>query len=165
VILTHPHYNHLQGLLAILDKFKVRQVIIPVLGVEALRQDQMREFLVQVRDKKIYLREWRGGEQWQWQKALYLESSNSGECLVTKLVYGDRSFLFTSDGAIPVNEKVDVAQIPNHGKDLAGPLPQVKYLVVSSKIIPPDEKIWSTKRDGHIRFVTNGQWLKVKTSK
>ncbi len=165
VILTHPHYNHLQGLLAVLDRFKVQRVIIPLLGAEELRQDYMREFLVKIRDKKIYLQEWQGGEQWRWQKALYLESSRSGECLVTRLVYGDRSFLLTSDGAIPANEKADVVQVPNHGKDMGGTLPQAEYLVVSSRVRPADEKIWSTKRDGHIRFTTNGNYLKMKTSK
>ncbi|MBI5554354.1 MAG: DNA internalization-related competence protein ComEC/Rec2 [Elusimicrobia bacterium] len=166
VILTQPHYNHLQGLLVMLDKFKVRQVIIPVLGAAALRQDYMREFLVQVRDKKIYLQEWRGGEMIRFSQELRLESRpGENQCLVTKLVYKDRRFLFTSDGNIPVNGKADVVQVPKHGKDLFDLLPPAEYLVVSSRVAPADERIWSTKRDGNICFTTNGQWLKVRTSK
>lgn len=84
---------------------------------------------------------------------------------MTRLVYGDRSFVFTSDGAIPVNEKADVVQVPEHGKNMAGSLPQAEYLVVSSRVMPVDEKIFSTKRDGNIYFTTNGEYLKIKTSK
>ncbi|MDD5132399.1 MAG: ComEC/Rec2 family competence protein [bacterium] len=166
VLLTHPHYNHVQGLLAVLDKFKVRQVIMPLLDVPELQQDYMRELLVKIREKKIYLQEWQGGERLDFRQELRLESlPEENQCLMTKLMYKDRSFLFTSDGNIPAGVKADVVQLPNHGKDMAGDLPQAEYRVVSSRVMPADEKIWSTARDGNIRFTTNGDWLKVKTSK
>jgi competence protein ComEC len=166
VILTHPHYNHVQGLLAVLDRFKVRQVIIPVLGVKGLQQEYMRDLLVKIRDKKIYLQEWQGGEmiRFSWESRLK-SRMDEPQCLMTKLVYKGRSFLFTSDGSIPAGEKADVIQVPNHGKDMRETLPQAEYLVVSSRVKPADERIWSTARDGNIRFVTNGNWLKVKTSR
>lgn len=166
MILTHPHYNHLQGLPDMLDKFKVRQVIMPVLGTAALRQDYLREFLVKIRDKKIYLREWQGREMLRFSRELRLENiQGDDQCIMTKLVYKDRNFLFTSDGAIPVNEKADVVQVPNHGKNIVATLPQAEFLVVSSKVTPADEKIWSTARDGNLRFTSNGEYLKVNTSR
>ncbi|MDD5492046.1 MAG: ComEC/Rec2 family competence protein, partial [bacterium] len=116
VILTHPHYNHVQGLLAVLDKFKVRQVIIPVLDAPGLQQDYMRELLAKVKDKKIYLQEWQGGEMISFNRDLRMEIiPGENQCLMTKLVYKDRSFLFTSDGNIPAGEKADVIEVPNHG--------------------------------------------------
>jgi len=166
VILTHPHYNHVQGLLAVLDKFKVRQVIMPVLDAPDLRQDYMRELLAKIRDKKIYVQEWQGGEMLRSSQELILESiPGENQCLVTRLVYKDRSFLFTSDGCITAGEEADVLQLPNHGKDIAGDLPQAEYRVVSSRVVPAEEKIWSTARDGNIKFTTNGDWLKIRTSK
>lgn len=166
VILTHPHYNHVQGLLVVLDKFKVRQVIMPVMDVSGLQQEYMRELLVKIRDKKIYLREWQGGETLQLSPETQLENlPGEGQCLLTKLKYKEKCFLFTSDGYIPDGVQADVVQMPNHGKDIAGDLPLGRYLVVSGRVVPGDERIWSTARDGHIRFTTNGDWLKIKTSK
>lgn len=166
VILTHPHYNHVQGLLAVLDKFKVRQVIMPVLDAPGLQQDYMRELLAKIRDKKIYMQEWQGGEIIKFNRVLCLESiPGESQCIVTRLVYQNRSFLFTSDGYIPFAEKADVVQVPNHGKDMAGDLPQAEYRVVSSRVVPDDERAWSTARDGNIKFTTNGMYLKIKTSK
>ncbi len=166
VILTHPHYNHVQGLLVVLDKFTVRQVIMPVLDVSGLQQEYMRDLLMKIRDKKIYLQEWQGGETLHLSPETQLENlPGDGQCLMTKLKYKEKSFLFTSDGCIPDGIWADVVQLPNHGKEIAGDLPQSGYLVVSSRVAPEDERIWSTARDGNIRFTTNGDWLKIKTSK
>ncbi len=166
VILTHPHYNHVQGLLAVLDKFPVRQVIMPVMDVSGLQQDYMRDLLVKIRDKKIYVQEWQGGEMLKLGPEMRLESlPGDGQCLMTRLVYKEKSFLFTSDGHIPAGIRTDVVQLPNHGKNMGETLPQSGYLVVSSRVMPEDERVWSTARDGYIRFTTNGDWLKVKSSK
>ena len=156
VLLTHAHYNHVQGLLAVLDRFKVREVIIPEFPAEDLRQDYMREFMSGIKKKKIYLVIWRGGERISWNDDLYLENLGTPGMIVSRLVYKERSFLFTSDSTGCLATGASVWQVPSHGKDLAGELPAAEYRVVSSRVIPADNRFLSTARDGTITFASNG---------
>ena len=165
VILTHAHYNHLQGLLPILDKFKVRQVIMPAFTLEAGSQDYMREFLEKIKEKKIYLVEWSGGERINWSRDLALRNIAAQDCLAFRLSYKGKTFLFTSDSSIKSPVTASVCQLPNHGKMAGNPLPKAEYLVVSGKTMPVDERIWSSARDGNIKFICDGESIKVKTSK
>jgi competence protein ComEC len=165
VILTHSHYNHLQGLLPILEKFKVRQVIMPVFNREAGRQDYMREFLEKIREKRIYLVEWSGGERINWARNLYLRNITADECLVSKLAYKDKSFLFTSDYQGKLDQGGSVCQLPNHGRPDGRERSPAEFLVASGKVRPADERVWSTARDGNIKFITDGKTIKIKTAK
>lgn len=167
VILTHPHYNHLQGLLTVLEKFKVKAVVMPELDITALRQEYMKEFLQKIKTEKIYLTQWSAAERLNWSPDLYLANYTKDHegGLTTKLVYRNKTFMFTSDSLSFSgldHTKFSVYQLPAHGKFITNPLPKAEYLVVSSRKVPEDSNIFSTARDGTIKFRTDGNWLKVK---
>jgi DNA internalization-related competence protein ComEC/Rec2 len=165
ILLTHAHYNHVQGLLAVIDRFKVRQVIIPELGAEDMRHEYMREFLSKIKEHKIYLVIWRGGEKLSWNGGLYMENLAGPEDIASRLVYKDSSFFMPGDHAGIAAAGFSVYQVPNHGKGLAGSLPLAGYWVVSSRVIPADNRILSTARDGTITFTSNGRDLRCSSLK
>lgn len=173
LILSHVHYNHIQGLLPVIEKFRVRQILLPRLERNDLQHVYVRELLKIIRDKRIYLQEWSERKNLWKEEDLILENvSPSVNCaaypddrsLVSLLRYKQKSFLLTSDNrCIRRNELVSVCQVPGHGKGDYATLPKAEAYVVSSKVIPADEKIFSTARDGTLTFTTNGRYWRLKT--
>lgn len=171
LILSHVHYNHIQGLLAVIERFPVRRVLIPRLLDNDFHQEYVREFLYMLKEKKICLQEWNELRDIYRESDVHVENviynkSKTGtpddRSLIVKVRYKNKSFLLTSDNRSVPDITSDVCQIPRHGKVPCTALPSAEIYVVSSKVIPADEKILSTARDGTIVFSTDGQRLKVK---
>lgn len=121
VISTHPHEDHIGGLISVLKAFPVGEVIDPAV-VHTTRTFE--EYLTLIDEKDIKFTEGRAGMSRELGGAAVLEilhpASPSAKHLnnasiVVRLTYGEVSFLFTGDA-----EKEAEAEMLKRGLNLAG---------------------------------------------
>jgi len=107
VILTHPHADHLTGLLEVLQRYKVKQVLYPDLDYDSPLYD---EWLSLIKEKDIKYTIAQAGQQIDLGEGVIIEVINPPASLLTdtesdidnngvvlRLSMGDASFLLTSD--------------------------------------------------------------------
>ena len=107
VILTHPHVDHLTGLLEVLQRYKVKQVLYPDLDYDSPLYD---EWLSLIKEKDIEHTIAQAGQQIDLGEGVVIEVLNPPASLLTdtesdidnngvvlRLSMGDASFLFTAD--------------------------------------------------------------------
>jgi len=155
VVLTHPHNDHVIGLIEVLRRYKVKKVLM----TEVLdRSPPYLTFLAEIEKQKIEIEKADGpkdivlGQDLDL-KILYpfndisqknFEDLNDSS-IVAKLIFKNKSFLFTGDAGLPVeqdllNNKTDLAsnvlKVGHHGSKystsqefLGAVLPQ--YAVIS----------------------------------
>jgi DNA internalization-related competence protein ComEC/Rec2 len=112
VIATHPHEDHIGGLLTVLEAFPVGEVWDP--GVPHTTQTFQR-WLELIDQKEIPFAETRAGmsvDLGGGAKMAVLHPQNPSSSrlndasIVTRLVFGKVSFLFTGDAAIPAEQEI-----------------------------------------------------------
>lgn len=133
IILTHPHSDHVSGLVNVLQQFNVEYAIfVPMVHTSPVYQ----QFLQTIKDKNIQaiaMTEpfvWQDQvNNWQWE-FLYpsedIEFANLNDSsIVSKLTVKGKSFLFTGDAEKEVEQlllqqydlKADVLKVGHHGSD------------------------------------------------
>jgi len=145
VILTHPHADHLDGLLAVLERYAVKKVLIS--GVIHTASNYIK-FLEELKKKNIPVEVAVSGKRFKFGEAtleiLWPEKDLSGErisgganesgglndtSVVAQLIYGKNGFLFMGDagteveGALLLSSKIqlrgNVLKIGHHGSTTA----------------------------------------------
>jgi len=132
VVLTHPHADHVVGLLEVLERFQVSAVVAnPVVHPT----DECREWLELLRQKNLEVREAYVGDQIRlgevlldvlWPSEDFIQGVSDGgninnTSIVLRLSYGDFSVLLTGDAEadiqwlIPLDSPVDVLKFPHQG--------------------------------------------------
>jgi len=184
IFLTHPHYNHIGGLISILKKFKVKRVYC---NGQNYNDDLVKEFFQIIREKRISLKYIAYGEKVEYNGVKFhilnprVKINNIDDnSLVTKLSYGNFRILFTGDIDYKVEEELereeiesDILQIPNHGRGPISPkfLYKVspKYGIISTKfqVRKLGEKynkikFFSTSNNGAIVIRTNGKSFQIE---
>jgi len=136
VILTHPHTDHLTGLIEVLRRYKVKQVLCPDLDCDSPLYD---EWLSVVKEKDIKHTIAQAGQQIDLGEGVIIEVINPQDPLlsdtqsdidnngvVLRLSMGDASFLLTADImweaefeliARRANLKSNVLKVAHHGSD------------------------------------------------
>ncbi len=107
MILTHPHADHLTGLVEVLQRYKVRQVLYPGLDYNSPIYDQWLRLL---KEKDINYTIAQAGQQVNLGKGIVIKVLNPPKLLLTdtqsdidnngivlRLSMGGASFLFTAD--------------------------------------------------------------------
>jgi len=136
MILTHPHDDHVGGLVPVIKRYKVKKILYT--GVVHAAPDYL-AWLEEIRDRNIALtiidrpQAIILGENLKME-ILYpreglvnkeVENLNNSS-IVAKLIYGDNKFLFTGDAEVEIEEELiassadlsaDVIKIGHHGSD------------------------------------------------
>ncbi|MGB9680675.1 MAG: ComEC/Rec2 family competence protein [Minisyncoccia bacterium] len=203
MILTHPDPDHLNGLVEVLKRHQVNQVIYNGINdpdptyLEWKKIIQEKQIPMTIIDKKQILKI---NEQiileFIWpQKSLVgqsLKDDNYGS-IVSKLIFNQIKFLFTADATkevedelIKINENLaaDVLKVSHHGSKSSTSLEflekvRPKYAVISVgrnnfghpsfRVLRNLKKIGTqilrTDEKGDIIFISDGEKIKIKTSK
>jgi len=195
VILTHPHDDHVFGLIDVLERYRVKKVLY----TGALHSSPgYIAWLELIRDKKIPLAIIRGQQRINLGDGCYLDILYPNEdfvnkeveelnntSIVTKLVYGETSFLFTGDAEAELENKLlelgidisaNVLKVAHHGSDtssradfLVAVDSDIAVISVSSdndfghpsgralkRLERSGAKVYRTDKDGLIKFKSNG---------
>lgn len=138
MILTHPHSDHVTGLVEVLRRYKVKQIYYT--GVLHTASDYL-AWLKEIKDQKIPLYIIDGYKEVALGEKAKMEFLFSGESLVnkkvenlnntsivTRLLYGETKFLFTGDLESEMDPQIldsghdlssDVLKVAHHGSKTA----------------------------------------------
>ena len=141
LILTHPHLDHLEGLLPILREFKVDMVLDSRLICDI---SEYREFISTIKEKNIPYYQANAGDNFVFSKNMemlllnpiyasniYNESDFNNASIVVKLFYKNSKFLFTGDIEEIAekrmlvwqnNLKSDILKVAHHGSSSSSSL-------------------------------------------
>ncbi|MFA5070717.1 MAG: ComEC/Rec2 family competence protein [Patescibacteria group bacterium] len=169
VILTHPHTDHLQGLIEVLKSYKVERIIdsqIDYTGADY--QDWLRV----TQEKKIPLEKTVNGDRFNlgentYLKTLYPLTDITGQkfenlndtSIVTELIDGSYSFLFTGDSraeeekemlAADLISGVEVLKVGHHGSKYSSSPPFLTQLSPSYAVF----QVGKNNRFGHPHLIT-----------
>jgi len=133
VILTHPHYDHLAGLLEVLQNYQVKNVLWTGVLTSTLAFEKWQELLgdgqfdvhiaqagQQIHSGQVMLNILYPPENMQNQRSSDLDDTST----VVKVVFGENSFLFTGDLSREAERELlekgidldsDVLQVGHHG--------------------------------------------------
>jgi len=133
IILTHNHDDHLQGLLAVLKKYKVDQFLLSPLAdplpnslSESLISHQVPDYVLEA-GRVIDLGD---GIKLKslWPESGQIIAEQNDRSLILELSYGDRKFLLSGDAGLAVEkelmkkktvQQVDVYKLSHHASDTA----------------------------------------------
>jgi len=134
LVLTHPHLDHLEGLLPVMKEFKVDLVLDSGLICDI---SEYREFISTIKEKNITYHQAKVGDNFVFSKNfeilllnplyssnLYKESDFNNASIVVKLFYKNSKFLFTGDIEETAEKRMliwqnilksDVLKVAHHG--------------------------------------------------
>ncbi len=204
VIATHPHDDHIGGMSAILNEFSIGKVIMPEIPDEIIPTGAYFEKMLDVIDAKNITAEYShtgteiqldGGAVLRILSPVYSDyTSLNNFSIACRLVYGNRSFLFTGDieraaESDIVNSgeylKSDVMKVAHHGSTssstpsfLEAVMPEYAVIEVGegnsyghpkseviSRLNSVGAKILTTMECGNIVITSDGENLTVHTDK
>lgn len=116
MILTHPHDDHVAGLVDVLERYEVKQIIYEQVEYDNPNYKKFQELIV---EKNIPHRESFYGDQLELSENLYLETiypfanidlneieNVNDTSIINRLIYKENKFLFTGDAEIEVEEMI-----------------------------------------------------------
>ena len=202
VIATHPHADHIGEMAAVLDYFDVDRFVMAFMPEGKEPTTNVYRKMLEVLDKKnIPLDEAEPGTvytlgtaQLQILAPLAEDNDPNAMSVVTRLTFGDRSFLFTGDAEAEVERliltkgytvKADVLKVGHHGSSTSTTDPFLRAVAPEYAVItcgvdngyghPHDETIerlneadveyYRADMHGDVVFTTDGTSLSVKTEK
>lgn len=175
ILLTHPHADHVAGLIEILRRYDIGLVILS--GAD-LKTDNYNQFLTAVRDNGAEVLIASAGDAVHFDKNAELDiispDENSGgkvfngksegfgangndvndTSIVGKLIYGDFSILFTGDATFKIenrllvygdNLKSDILKVGHHGSKYSSSLSFLKAVSPKAAIV----EVGAKNRYGH----------------
>ncbi len=201
IIATHPHADHIGGLDIVVDSIPTSKVIVPSLPSRLVPETRTYEdFMAAISDNTIQLIEAQVGKQYQMGGgAVITIVGPNGEfgdlndsSVITRLDFGESSFLFTADaehGAenaimdnnIPLD--VDVLHLGHHGSSTSSspeflsmvtPIIGIASCGIDNEYGHPHKEVvelmgsygemYRTDLDGDIRIITDGTTITVYPS-
>ncbi|WP_052343490.1 MBL fold metallo-hydrolase [Bacillus massiliigorillae] len=194
---THPDADHIGGIDAVIDAFDIGKIYMPKIQSNT---QTFQSVLQSVQNKGLKVTTAQAGVTLELDSAVQAKmiapigvSNETNEMsAVVRLVYGERSFLFTGDAGLPSEEamiasgetlKSDVLLVGHHGsRHSTGQafidVVQPKYAVIQvgknnyghpeqeilARLTNASAKIYRTDTDGTIIFKSNGNNLEVNKS-
>lgn len=179
LILTHPHLDHLEGLLPVLKEFKVGMVLDSGLLCDI---SAYKEFISLIQKKSIPYHKAKAGDNFVFSNNLeifllnplydsdfYDESDFNNASIVVKLFYKNADFLFTGDIEVTAEKKLlvwqnilqsDILKVGHHGSITSTNLefldkvdPRIAIITVGKNHFGhPSQKIIERLEDGIIQI-------------
>lgn len=179
LILTHPHLDHLEGLLPVLKEFKVGMVLDSGLLCDI---SAYKEFISLIQKKSIPYHKAKAGDNFVFSNNLeifllnplydsdfYDESDFNNASIVVKLFYKNADFLFTGDIEVTAGKKLlvwqnilqsDILKVGHHGSITSTNLefldkvdPRIAIITVGKNHFGhPSQKIIERLEDGNIQI-------------
>ncbi len=199
VIATHPHSDHIGGMSEIINEFNVENIIMPKVTNNTQFFEDM---ILSIKQKNVNVITALANKEYSLGESKFFILSPNVEkyenlnnySVVTKLVYGNASFLFTGDIESMVEkqlleESVDldatVLKVAHHGSDTSSTInflksvnPTVSVISVGSgntyghpnddilkRITSYSKYVYRTDQNGDIGIFTDGKTLEVITEK
>jgi len=181
IALSHAHTDHLDGLNAILDNFRVQELWVG----RAVDTQPFRDLLAHARARGVRVVDRARGESFSWGGVtglfLWPEShstaaaASNNDSLVLRLEYGQRAFLLPGDIEKPIESDLvlrgdplaaDVLKVPHHGSRTSATEPflravQPGYAVVSvgetNSFGHPHRETLDRLRAAHVRALRTDQ--------
>ncbi|MFD2673606.1 ComEC/Rec2 family competence protein [Marinicrinis sediminis] len=200
-VATHPHHDHIGGYLELLQTQEIGQLLMPDLSNRTSTYQKFMK-LVEKNDIEVHYAE-EGtnfmlgssvqievlnppkGTTGKWAGSLNTAQMNN-RCLVMKLTYGDRTFLFTCDiyrqaehaltAKYTDQLNVDVLHAPHHGDNTSSSIPfiytvQPKVTLISSheryssRVYSSYEeagsRVFMTGEHGNLLILTDGYDIQI----
>lgn len=150
IISTHPHADHIGGLVDIIDSFEVGTVLDSGKIHSSMTYEN---YLIKIDQKNINFETPRQGDKFKIGKSeiFFLHPDENlnqynlnNSSLVFVLKYGEQNFLFTGDIEKGVESKllaeypelkVDIIKVPHHGSDTSSLTKWIKNLDVKTAVI------------------------------
>ncbi len=190
IIDTHPHDDHVSGLIDVLQKYRVARILMSRAESNA---PPFQEFLKTIAKKKTPVNIVAGAENITLGPDLVLQIIHPGkndigadlneDSVVARLVYKNEAFLFTGDAGVPtetelladkINVQADVLKVGHHGSETASSLNFLQAVAPRIAVIecglnnqfgfPKTDTLWRLGKVGAQIFRTdlNGT-VKIKT--
>lgn len=166
VVLSHPHPDHMAGLVPVLRELPVRRVFVsraPEAGESAFLTFWHEAWASGARVGPPDAGE--GGARWLHPTADFRAKGRSrvnDESLVLEVGLGRRRFLLTGDverageaALVPILRPVDVVKVPHHGSRTSSSVPFVAALAPEWVVL----SVGTGNRFGHPHVGTLGRWL------
>jgi competence protein ComEC len=203
VILTHPESDHMQGLLDVLQRYKADYILWSGVKKTAAEYDEWVKVLAYQKSIGAKIIIAKSGQEIKAGNVLInilypfeslegkdMKNTSNDSCVVSKLLFGKNSFLFTGDiSSVAEKELVnsgenilsDVLKVAHHGSKystsdlfLQGVKPKIAVISVGAKNTyghPTPEtlqrladfgvKTLRTDQNGDITIISNGNNLKI----
>jgi len=183
VFLTHPHYNHIGGLLPILKELKVKKVYY---NGQHYNDGLLEEFFYIIKKKRIPLKYISYKDKVEYDGVRFdvlnpriMKKNIDSNSLVFKVTYGNFGMLFIGDIGSDIQEELmreeiesDILQIPNHGRTPISPKFLYKvapeYGIISSRFGTKtleekyeDIRFLSTSEEGAILVESDGKSFQI----
>jgi len=184
IILTHPHINHFQGLIAVCNNFKIKKFIT---NGEISKEDEYLELMKVLRKKKIAMGKISAGEHFNIKNVSVgvlnpekITPNTDDNSIVMKLSYNDFSILLCGDITKKTqniltekNIASTVLFVPSHGKKklLLNFLLTIspEYAIISTNMPAASVleqlnwcKLFTTAASGTLTVYTDGRYWKIK---
>ncbi|MBI5572948.1 MAG: DNA internalization-related competence protein ComEC/Rec2 [Elusimicrobia bacterium] len=184
VILTHPHMNHYQGLIAVCNNFRIKKFIT---NGEISKEDEYLELMKILRKKKIIVEKISAGDHFNIKNIVIgvlnpekITPNTDDNSIVMKLSYNDFSILFCGDITRKAqniltekNIASNVLLVPSHGKKkllldfLLKISPEYAIISTDMPITSVLEqvnwcKLFATSAAGTLTVYTDGRYCKIK---
>ncbi len=201
-IATHPHADHIGSMAQVVEAFPPKKLVMSFMPESATPTTTTYLSMLQALDAhQVPVEEAKPGAVYALGTARLtvlapLETSDNANdiSVMTRLTFGDNSFLFTGDAEVPVEKAVlasgrpvqaDVLKVAHHGSDTSNSSAWLARVSPSAAVIPcgtgnsynhPHKEvlqrlekqgtaIYRTDVSGHIVFKSDGKTLAVKTQK
>ncbi len=181
IALSHAHTDHLDGLNAILDNFRVQELWIG----RPVDTRPFRDLIAHARARGVRVVDRRRGESFSWGGVTGLvlwpedpaaaAAASNNDSLVFRLEYGQRAFLLPGDIEKPIESDLvlrgdplsaDVLKVPHHGSRTSATEPLLRavqpgYAVVSvgetNSFGHPHREMLDRLRDARVRALRTDQ--------
>lgn len=137
IVVTHPHTDHIEGFIQVLQRYDVKKVLLPNVDFDSPQNEEFTKLVKEEGAEVVYAQE---GQRWTLDEATVLgvmyptsteeahpkESADvNNSSVVAMLIFGRTKFLLTGDSGTEIEDQLikrfsldaDVLKVGHHGSE------------------------------------------------